>query len=49
MGCIAECTRFLEAVRDGCANNPAVYTDRAPWYGWPMKVLGLRRVGGGTR
>ncbi|MEM3095802.1 MAG: DDE-type integrase/transposase/recombinase, partial [Nitrososphaerota archaeon] len=40
---IDECIRFLEVVRDRCANNPTVYTDRAPWYGWPMKVLGLRR------
>ncbi|MEM3124172.1 MAG: IS6 family transposase, partial [Nitrososphaerota archaeon] len=40
---IAECIRFLEVVRDRCANNPTVYMDRAPWYGWPMKVLGLRR------
>ncbi|MEM2652063.1 MAG: hypothetical protein QXU87_08310, partial [Candidatus Caldarchaeum sp.] len=36
---IAECIRFLEVVRDRWANNPTVYTDRAPWYGWPMKVL----------
>ncbi|MEM4183732.1 MAG: DDE-type integrase/transposase/recombinase [Candidatus Caldarchaeum sp.] len=40
---IAECIRFLEVVRDRCANNPTVYMDRAPWYGWPMKVLGFRR------
>ncbi|MEM2225508.1 MAG: hypothetical protein QXR47_05335 [Candidatus Caldarchaeum sp.] len=40
---IAECIRFLEVVRDRWANNPTVYTDRAPWYGWPMKVLGFRR------
>ncbi|MEM4316244.1 MAG: hypothetical protein QXT66_07860, partial [Nitrososphaerota archaeon] len=40
---IAGCIRFLEVVRDRCANNPTVYMDRAPWYGWPMKVLGLRR------
>ncbi|MEM2238636.1 MAG: hypothetical protein QW351_09775 [Candidatus Caldarchaeum sp.] len=23
--------------------NPAVYRDRAPWYGWPVKVLGFGR------
>ncbi|MEM0481424.1 MAG: hypothetical protein QXM16_00835 [Nitrososphaerota archaeon] len=40
---IAECIRFLEVVRDRCANNPTVYTDRAPWYRWPMKILGFRR------
>lgn len=30
MGCIAERIRFLEVGRDWCANNPTVYTDRAP-------------------
>ncbi|MEM2650687.1 MAG: hypothetical protein QXU87_01255 [Candidatus Caldarchaeum sp.] len=43
-GLIAECIRFLEVVRVRYASNPAVYRDRVPWYGWPMKVLGLRRV-----
>ncbi|MEM1948779.1 MAG: hypothetical protein QXG52_08120 [Candidatus Caldarchaeum sp.] len=40
-------------VRDRWANNPTVYMDGAPWYGWLVKVLGLRRrvetFGRGTR
>jgi len=40
---IGECTRFMENVKKACTNNPTVYTDRAPWYGWPVKVLGFRR------
>jgi transposase-like protein len=23
-------------------NNPTVYTDRGPWYNWPMKFLKIR-------
>ncbi|MEM3096519.1 MAG: hypothetical protein QXV62_05930, partial [Nitrososphaerota archaeon] len=38
---IDECIRFLEVVRDRCANNPTVYMDRAPWYGEACLRLGL--------
>ncbi|MEM3095544.1 MAG: DDE-type integrase/transposase/recombinase [Nitrososphaerota archaeon] len=40
---IGECLRFMEMVRDRCSNNPTVYTDRGPWYKWPIKVLRMRR------
>ena len=33
---VGECLRSLERVRGACYNNPTIYTDRAPWYTWPM-------------
>ena len=39
---LGECLRFLERVRRRCISRPTVYTDRGPWYVWPMKVLGIR-------
>jgi transposase-like protein len=40
---IAECLRFMEIVKDSCVNKPTIYTDRGPWYDWPMAFLKLRR------
>ena len=40
---IGECLRFLEKLKKSCKNNPTVYTDRGPWYNWPMKFL---KIGG---
>ena len=39
---VGECLRFLERVREACYNNPTVYTDKAPWYIWPMKMLKMK-------
>ena len=39
---IGECLRFLEKLKESCKNNPTVYTDRGPWYNWPMKFLKIR-------
>jgi len=40
---IGDCLRFMEIVRGSCANSPTIYTDRGPWYDWPMNFLKLRR------
>ena len=40
---IGECLKFLEKLKKSCKNNPTVYTDRGPWYNWPMKFL---KIGG---
>ena len=40
---IAECLRFMGIVKDSCANKPMIYTDREPWYNWPMAFLKLKR------
>ena len=27
---VGECLRFMEIVKDSCANKPTIYTDRGP-------------------
>ncbi|MEM2017444.1 MAG: transposase, partial [Nitrososphaerota archaeon] len=40
---LGECIKFIEAVKDACSNKPTLYTDRAGWYEWPIRLLGMRR------
>jgi len=39
---IGECLTFLEKVKEACINNLTIYTDKGPWYIWPMKFLKLK-------
>jgi len=39
---IGECLTFLEKIKEVCLNIPTIYTNRGPWYNWPMKFLILK-------
>jgi len=39
---IGECLTFLEKIKEACINNPTIYTDKGPWYIWPMEFLKIR-------
>ena len=33
---------ILEKVKEACINNLTIYTDKGPWYIWPMKFLKIK-------